>query len=104
MPRPNPISTAVRLRRISPLRPTLAIVLGSGFQQAASRVNVAVEIPYAKLPGFPRIHRGEALQEHFPLQQAREMAETSLRRSGAYFGSVPRSLDAMASPVARAIG
>jgi hypothetical protein len=31
---PNPQTAAARLKKISPLRPTLAIVLGSGFHHA----------------------------------------------------------------------
>lgn len=42
------------LRRASKLRPQLAIVLGSGFGPVLERVEVAKEIPYAKLPGFPQ--------------------------------------------------
>ena len=34
--------------------PTLAIVLGSGFQDALAALPVQTEIPYAKIPGFPR--------------------------------------------------
>ncbi len=49
----TPQSTATQLRRISLLRPTLALVLGSGFQHALSRMRVVAEVPYAKLPGFP---------------------------------------------------
>jgi purine-nucleoside phosphorylase len=43
------------LRRSCELRPQLAIVLGSGFGPALGRVVAAKEIPYAKLPGFPRV-------------------------------------------------
>jgi len=39
--------------KLTRLRPTLAIVLGSGFQQAISTLRIEKEIPYAKLPGFP---------------------------------------------------
>jgi purine-nucleoside phosphorylase len=35
------------------LKPSLAIVLGSGFQQAITKLRVEQEIPYTKLPGFP---------------------------------------------------
>ena len=44
---------AVRLKKLSRLRPTLAIVLGSGFHHALSGVKVDAEISYGKLPGFP---------------------------------------------------
>lgn len=47
------------------LRPALAIVLGSGFGHAAERMRVEAQIPYAKLPGFPRAgvggHSGTAI-------------------------------------------
>ena len=66
---PSPRSVATRLERLTKLRPPLAIVLGSGFQQVAARLRVAAEIPYAKLPGFPRPgvhgHEGKILLGHF---------------------------------------
>ncbi|HEY1717042.1 MAG TPA: hypothetical protein VGH42_01960 [Verrucomicrobiae bacterium] len=34
MKSPNPQTAAARLKKVSPLRPTLAIVLGSGFHHA----------------------------------------------------------------------
>ncbi len=43
---------AARLERLSGLRPTLAIVLGSGFQHAADRMAVEAEIAQRELPGF----------------------------------------------------
>ena len=49
----TPQSTAAQLRKISLLRPTLALVLGSGFQHALSRMRVVAEVPYANVPGFP---------------------------------------------------
>src|ERR1041385_9088998 len=49
----NPQSTAAQLRKISLLRPTLALVLGSGFQHALARMRVVAEVPYTRLPGFP---------------------------------------------------
>ena len=49
----SPQTTAAQLRKISLLRPTLAMVLGSGFQHALARMRVVAEVPYAKLPGFP---------------------------------------------------
>jgi purine-nucleoside phosphorylase len=50
---PDPRKTAARLRRLTPLRPALAIVLGSGFHGFGSRVRAARKISYAKLPGWP---------------------------------------------------
>lgn len=45
-------AAAVLLKRTR-LRPTLAIVLGSGFGEATSRLRVDAEVPYDDLPGFP---------------------------------------------------
>ncbi len=53
------------LRRATPLRPTLAIVLGSGFGSVLDRVEVVARLAYSKLPGFPLAsiagHSGEAV-------------------------------------------
>ncbi|PYM15306.1 MAG: purine-nucleoside phosphorylase [Verrucomicrobia bacterium] len=61
----NPRLAAARFQTISDLRPTLAIVLGSGFHATAHALEVDAEIPYAKLPGFPQAsvtgHVGKAL-------------------------------------------
>jgi purine-nucleoside phosphorylase len=65
---PDPRAAAARLKKLSPLRPTLAIVLGSGFHHVLSELQVEAEIPYAKLPGFPRTavsgHAGQLLIGH----------------------------------------
>lgn len=45
-------TTATLLKKLSSLRPSLALVLGSGFQHALTQMDVAVEIPYGQLPGF----------------------------------------------------
>jgi purine-nucleoside phosphorylase len=50
---PTPQSAAAALKHLSKLRPTLAIVLGSGFQPAAALMQVDAEIACAKIPGFP---------------------------------------------------
>jgi purine-nucleoside phosphorylase len=50
----NPKAAVVVIKRRTNLRPQLAIVLGSGFGPVLERVEVAKEIPYAKLPGFPQ--------------------------------------------------
>ena len=47
-------TVAARLNIQSGLRPTLAIVLGSGFNHVLRELEVDAEIPYAKLPGFPK--------------------------------------------------
>jgi purine-nucleoside phosphorylase len=49
---PSPKTTAALLKKLSTLRPTLAMVLGSGFQHAVAQMEVAVEVPYGQLPGF----------------------------------------------------
>src|ERR1035437_1321528 len=51
---PNPKTAAARLKKNSPLRPTLAIVLGSGFHHALTELRVDKKISYAKIPGFPQ--------------------------------------------------
>ena len=50
---PNPQTAAASLKKSSLLRPTLAIVLGSGFHHALADLHVAKKISYAKIPGFP---------------------------------------------------
>ncbi|MEY2428530.1 MAG: purine-nucleoside phosphorylase [Verrucomicrobiota bacterium] len=61
----NPKIAAAKLKKLSALRPTLAIVLGSGFQHVLSVLKVDAEIPYSKLPGFPPVgvsgHSGQLL-------------------------------------------
>jgi len=52
---PDPKTAAARLKRLSRLRPTLAIVLGSGFHHVLSALQVDAEIAYARLPGFPPV-------------------------------------------------
>jgi purine-nucleoside phosphorylase len=51
---PDPRTAAARLKRLSKLRPTLALVLGSGFHHVLSELVVDAQISYDKLPGFPR--------------------------------------------------
>ena len=66
---PEAKSTAVFLKRQTPLRPTLAMVLGSGFQHALTHLTVATEIAYGQLPGFPTVgvtgHAGKLVLGHF---------------------------------------
>jgi inosine/guanosine/xanthosine phosphorylase family protein len=65
---PNPKTTAAKIKKSSRLRPALAIVLGSGFQEAISRLKIETGIPYAALPGFPSVgvsgHAGRLLLGH----------------------------------------
>ncbi len=49
---PNAKTTAALLRKQSTLRPTLAMILGSGFQHALTHMKVDLEISYGQLPGF----------------------------------------------------
>jgi purine-nucleoside phosphorylase len=68
MKQSNLKTAAARLKKISPLRPTLAIVLGSGFHHALTELRVAKKISYAKIPGFPKPtvsgHAGELYFGH----------------------------------------
>jgi purine-nucleoside phosphorylase len=65
---PDPKTAAARLKQLSPLRPNLAIILGSGFHHALADLRVDKKIPYAKIPGFPRPtvsgHAGELYFGH----------------------------------------
>lgn len=45
-------TTAALLKKLTALRPTLALVLGSGFQHAVNQMDLALEVPYGQLPGF----------------------------------------------------
>jgi len=60
-----PAAAAARLKKLSRLRPTLAIVLGSGFHHALSELRPEAEVSYARLPGFPPVgvsgHAGQLL-------------------------------------------
>ncbi len=51
----DPKITAATLRKETSLRPVLGMVLGSGFQQALTHLDVAREIAYGQLPGFPTV-------------------------------------------------
>ncbi|MGO9587924.1 MAG: purine-nucleoside phosphorylase [Limisphaerales bacterium] len=52
-PNATPQRAAARLKKLSRLRPTLAIVLGSGFHHVLTGLRVEKKISYAKIPGFP---------------------------------------------------
>jgi len=64
----NPPFTARQIGKLCGLRPSLAIVLGSGFQQATARLKVDAEISYQKLAGFPPVgvsgHAGKLVLGH----------------------------------------
>jgi purine-nucleoside phosphorylase len=51
----DPKLIAAMLKKESPLRPKLAMVLGSGFQHALAHLQGGLEIAYGKLPGFPTV-------------------------------------------------
>jgi len=59
---------AGKLARLTPLRPKLAMVLGSGFHQVLREFEVEARVPYRDLPGFPAVgvagHSGELLVGH----------------------------------------
>jgi len=54
MKAPDPNKAAEQIKRLSSLRPKLAIVLGSGFQGVLDEMEVLARISYEKLSGFPR--------------------------------------------------
>ncbi|MFM2294248.1 MAG: hypothetical protein RLZZ350_661 [Verrucomicrobiota bacterium] len=62
---PSPQTAAAAIRKISQLRPTLALVLGSGFNHVVSEMTVDARLAYAKISGFPKPtvagHDGELL-------------------------------------------
>jgi purine-nucleoside phosphorylase len=61
----QPKAAAARLKKLSKLRPTLGMVLGSGFHQVLKVLDMDAEVSYAKLPGFPPVgvsgHAGQLL-------------------------------------------
>ncbi|HEV2435255.1 MAG TPA: purine-nucleoside phosphorylase [Verrucomicrobiae bacterium] len=64
----SPQTAAARLRQLSPLRPRLAIVLGSGFHHVLTALRVDKKIHFTKIPGFPvptiNGHAGELVFGH----------------------------------------
>ncbi len=62
-------STAALLKKETPLRPALAMILGSGFQHALTRLEAAQEFAYGQLPGFPTVgvtgHAGKLVAGRF---------------------------------------
>ena len=64
----NPLAAAARLKKVSSLQPTLALVLGSGFHHALAELRVDKKIACAKIPGFPEPtvsgHAGELYFGH----------------------------------------
>ena len=68
IPNATPQAAAERIKQTSRLRPTLAIVLGSGFHHLLSELQMDRKIAYAKIPGFPKPtvsgHAGELCFGH----------------------------------------
>ena len=56
---------ASQIKQLSRLRPTLGIVLGSGFNHVLRDLDVGARLAYSKIPGFPKTtvagHGGELL-------------------------------------------
>ena len=50
----RPETAARKLKRISNCRPSLGIVLGSGFNHVLKELRVEKRIAYGKIPGFPK--------------------------------------------------
>lgn len=65
MNHPNPDTAARRVKKLSKLRPTIAMVLGSGFHHLLQEMAIDARISYEKIPGFPPTgvsgHAGELL-------------------------------------------
>jgi purine-nucleoside phosphorylase len=51
-------NTAAKIKKLSLLRPALALVLGSGFGHVLEELEVDARISYTKLPGFPPVSVG----------------------------------------------
>jgi purine-nucleoside phosphorylase len=49
----NPEIAAARLKKTCALRPTLAVVLGSGFHHVLTELSTEKKVSYAEVPGFP---------------------------------------------------
>lgn len=64
----NATAAAARLKKVSSLRPTLAIVLGSGFNHVIQGLRLDRKMRYSRLPGFPKPtvsgHAGELCFGH----------------------------------------
>lgn len=69
---PPESKAAVILKKLTPMRPRLAIVLGSGFQEIPDKLQNEAKIPYEKIPGFPR----PAVAGHSGWLYIGEMAKT----------------------------
>ena len=79
----TPQTAAARLKKISPLRPTLAIVLGSGFHHVLTELRVEKKISYAKIPGFPGSER-ERPRGRIVFRPSGQNAGDGFERAGAF--------------------
>ena len=52
---PSPAEAAQSILKRSTVRPTLAIVLGSGFASVLAKCTTVLEVPFSAIPGFPRL-------------------------------------------------
>jgi inosine/guanosine/xanthosine phosphorylase family protein len=52
---PSPEEAAQSILKRSKIRPTLALVLGSGFSSVLSKCTTVFEVPFSAIPGFPRL-------------------------------------------------
>src|ERR1700733_14528455 len=76
----DPTITAALLRKETGLRPALGMVLGSGFQQALTHLEVTREIAYGQLPGFPTVGvTGHASKPHGSLLKGLERGYSARR-------------------------
>ena len=61
----SPQAAALRLKKLSRSRPTLALILGSGFYHTLAPLTIEQRLPYTKLSGFPPVgvsgHAGELI-------------------------------------------
>ena len=51
----SPLIAAKTLLKLSALRPTLAIILGTGFECPVECLSAGVTAPYARIPGYPEV-------------------------------------------------
>ena len=52
----SPRASAAWLGRLSPLRPRLAVIAGTGFAEVFDGVVAEVRVSYSRIPGFPAVH------------------------------------------------
>lgn len=92
----DPKDTASQLRKQSALRPTLAMVLGSGFQHALAEFQPVKEIPFREIPGFPPVgvsgHAGKVVFGRFG-----ETSVVVLKGRAHYYEGVP--MDRITFPI-----